>query len=107
MHPIEHLIYYSCCMWVLLVRAHPLHFLYTKCHADISPVGGHDGHADPAPGSDYHFLHHHCFECNYGVPWPINLDRWFGTFVDWNEFKETARGRALLASVREPGMVSS
>merc|ERR1712070_687776 len=101
MHPIEHLFYYSCTLWTCLLSVHPLHFLYTKCHADVSPIGGHGGHGEPTPGSDYHFLHHHKFECNYGVPFPINFDKIFGTWVEWSEWKETPQGRRLAASLEE------
>ena len=27
----------------LLAPLHPMHFLYAKFHADVSPLGGHDG----------------------------------------------------------------
>jgi len=90
MHPVEHLFYYSCVYSVLLFTAHPLHFLYIKTHADISPIGGHDGISDPSAGSDYHWLHHHKFECNYGVPTPINFDKIFGTWLSYEEYLEDA-----------------
>eukprot|EP01062_Namystynia_karyoxenos_P061794 TRINITY_DN5438_c0_g1_i1.p1 TRINITY_DN5438_c0_g1~~TRINITY_DN5438_c0_g1_i1.p1 ORF type:complete len:349 (+),score=104.31 TRINITY_DN5438_c0_g1_i1:88-1134(+) len=86
MHPVEHLVYYSSVYIVLLFRAHPLHFLYIKCHADVSTVGGHDGIGDPSAGSDYHWLHHHKFEYNYGVPVPINFDKYFGTWMSYDDY---------------------
>jgi len=86
MHPVEHLMYYSCAtLPPLFLTVHPLHFLYCKFHADIAPIGGHDGFDDPAGNADSHFLHHAKYECNYGVPWPINFDVMFGT---WKEFKD-------------------
>jgi lathosterol oxidase len=88
MHPIEHLLYYSCAWVCLALPLHPLVFLFAKFHADVSPVGGHDGHEDPGGGGNgYHWLHHHRFECNYGVP-TIDWDRMCGTFVDTAAFKE-------------------
>ncbi len=78
MHPIEHLFYYSCTLTVLLFPLHPYHFLYTKFHADISPIAGHDGYDKPAGGSAFHYLHHSLVDCNYGTPL-VPLDYVFGT----------------------------
>ncbi len=39
MHPVEHLIYYSCTLLPLFFNLHPVHFLFTKFHADIAPIG--------------------------------------------------------------------
>jgi len=79
MHPIEHFFYYTVTYFPLLFACHPLHFLYAKFHADIAPIGGHDGYDDPAGGSDHHYLHHAFFECNYGSPL-VNFDSLFGTY---------------------------
>lgn len=90
MHPIEHFLYYSCA-WLpplLGLTCHPLVFLYCKYHADIAPIGGHDGHGEPSCNGDFHWLHHAKFECNYGVPFPICFDTMFGTHVDYLEFKK-------------------
>ena len=70
MHPIEHFFYYSCA-WLppLLVAVHPLHFLYAKYHADISPIGGHDGYGEPSANGAHHWLHHAKFGlCVTGAP---------------------------------------
>jgi hypothetical protein len=61
MHPVEHFFYYTCAYFPLLFSCHPVHFLFTKFNADISPIGGHD---DPAGASAFHYLHHATFECN-------------------------------------------
>jgi len=100
MHPIEHFLYYSVA-WLMpiMMSVHPLHFLYCKFHADIAPIGGHDGYGDPAGNGDFHWLHHAKFECNYGVPWPINFDRIFGTWVDYQEFN--ALGGKLPKELRD------
>lgn len=81
MHPVEHIIYYSCVLLVLLVPMHPLAFLYNEYHASFSATGGHDGpglHScclltshrlcvrvgfnAPGAGTDYHYLHHSKYE---------------------------------------------
>jgi len=90
MHPVEHFIYYTCTLLPLYLGQHPLHFLYTKFHADIAPIGGHDGYANPpGGGADYHYLHHARFECNYGVPL-INFDKLFGTWADYETRMNTS-----------------
>ena len=65
-----------------------MHFLYAKYHADISPIGGHDGFDEPSCNGDFHWLHHSKFECNYGVPFPVNFDKIFGTWQDYKEYKQ-------------------
>lgn len=106
MHPVEHFFYYSC-IWIpaILMSLHPLHFLYCKFHLDIAPIGGHDGMDAPGGKGDFHFLHHAKFECNYGVPFPINLDRIFGTWADWETYKKTGElsvGAWAKAQMHEP-----
>ncbi|KAK3245966.1 hypothetical protein CYMTET_44484 [Cymbomonas tetramitiformis] len=86
MHPVEHFFYYSCAWLPLCFNTHPLHFLYAKFHADIAPIGGHDGYGDPAGNGDFHYLHHAKFECNYGVPL-IPFDKLFGTWIDYAQSK--------------------
>jgi hypothetical protein len=56
--PLQHFLYYTCTLLPLFYTAHPLHFLYAKFHADIAPIGGHDGFADPGGNGDFHYLHH-------------------------------------------------
>lgn len=106
MHPVEHLLYYTCAtMPPLFLAVHPLHFLYAKFHADIAPIGGHDGHDAPGGNGDFHWLHHAKFECNYGVPWPVNLDKIFGTWVEYKDYKETGEIKAsakAMAMMHEP-----
>jgi sterol desaturase/sphingolipid hydroxylase (fatty acid hydroxylase superfamily) len=93
MHPVEHFFYYTCTLLPLFFSLHPLHFLYAKFHADISPIGGHDGFPAPGGGSAYHWLHHAKFECNYGVPL-VNFDALFGTKLDYEDYlKEKAKNK--------------
>ena len=59
MHPIEHFLYYSCTLTPLVWTLHPVHFLFNKFHADVSPLPGHDGYDAPTGGGSYfHYLHH-------------------------------------------------
>lgn len=95
MHPIEHLMYYSCTVLPYFFVAHPLHFLYVKFHADIAPIGGHDGYDEPSANGDFHWLHHAKFECNYGVPFPINFDKLFGTWLEYKEWKKTGSVKGI------------
>lgn len=41
----------------------------------------------------------HRFECNYGVPFPIDFDKMFGTWVDYKQFK--AEGGKIPKHVRD------
>jgi len=104
MHPVEHLIYYSCTLLPLILPLHPLHFLYAKFHADIAPIGGHDGYANPpGGGSDYHYLHHSKFEYNYGVPL-IPFDKVFGTWMEYDEYVEKkGGGEEMLTDSKKEG----
>jgi len=104
MHPVEHLMYYSC-TWIPLffLTAHPIHFLYNKFHADIAPIGGHDGFDEPSANGDFHYLHHAKFECNYGVPFPIDFDRMFGTWEEWKDFKKTGKLSAAAEMAKRRG----
>lgn len=64
MHPVEHFFYYTCTLLPLVFVCHPIHFLYAKFHADIAPIGGHDGFSEPGGNGDFHWLHHAKYECN-------------------------------------------
>ncbi|CAF1273839.1 unnamed protein product [Didymodactylos carnosus] len=96
MHPVEHFFYYSCAYFPLVLSCHPLHFLYAKFHADISPIAGHDGYADPGGDSSFHYLHHAKFECNYGTEL-IDFDRLFGSYMDHNQVKKTVADKTTKA----------
>lgn len=89
MHPVEHLLYYSCATLLPLVfpALHPIVFLYCKFHCDIAPIGGHDGYDSPAGEGADHWLHHAKFECNYAGSFPIDWDSIFGTRQDFAEFR--------------------
>eukprot|EP01083_Nonionella_stella_P065435 171436_1 len=89
MHPVEHLFYYSCMLvpTVFGVKQHPIHLLFNKFHATVSPLPGHDGFDSPGGGSYFHFLHHAHFECNYGTPM-VPFDELFGTYEDGRKYRE-------------------
>jgi sterol desaturase/sphingolipid hydroxylase (fatty acid hydroxylase superfamily) len=87
MHPVEHLLYFSCVLMYLIVPTHPVHVVFHLLHNMLSPAPGHAGYDKVLLGDEVaintdgfaHYLHHKYFECNYadGV---VPLDRWFGSF---------------------------
>jgi sterol desaturase/sphingolipid hydroxylase (fatty acid hydroxylase superfamily) len=88
MHPVEHVMYFSCVLVHWIVPSHPVHALFNLAHAALSPAPGHTGFDKVLLGEEAvdtesyaHYLHHKYFECNYadGV---VPLDKWFGTFHD-------------------------
>jgi sterol desaturase/sphingolipid hydroxylase (fatty acid hydroxylase superfamily) len=88
MHPIEHLIYFTCAILPLLSAVfpsippvHALHHIFAIYHACVAPIGGHDGYSLPGGGGDYHYLHHAALQCNFGVPL-IDFDKLFGSWVE-------------------------
>jgi sterol desaturase/sphingolipid hydroxylase (fatty acid hydroxylase superfamily) len=96
MHPLEHLLYFSCALLYLFFPFHPAFVVITLVHAGLSPAPGHAGferiqkeNGDSCDIDGYaHYLHHKYFECNYadGI---LPLDRWFGTFHDGSEQSKT------------------
>ena len=91
MHPIEHLLYFTRWIILLVVPSHPIHMLYLMQRPAIGPAVGHAGFdqlvlkkaSDTRISIDnyFHYLHHRHFECNYGTT-GIPFDRWFGSFHD-------------------------
>lgn len=94
MHPVEHLLYFSCFLLALLIPFHPLHLLLTKYHTDISALAGHDGYGAPGGNDVGHYLHHAHFECNYGFSFPNYLDRLFGYYEDGTKYKASEQSRS-------------
>ena len=75
MHPIEHLLYYTCMLIHWVVASHPIHMMMNGQHATFAAILGHGGFEDfvikdgvkvKSGASYYHSLHHRYFECNYG-----------------------------------------
>ena len=87
MHPVEHVIYYSCIYVPLVfgIMQHPVHVLTIKWNANLAPISGHDGFDEPSGGGYYHYLHHAHFECNYGTAF---MDQLLGTFEDGSKYNK-------------------
>jgi len=94
MHPVEHLLYFSCFLTALVLPTHPLHLLLCKYHTDISALAGHDGYGPPGADDVGHYLHHAHFECNYGFSFPNFLDRAYGTYEDGSSYAKKAKKAA-------------
>ena len=106
MHPVEHLLYYTCMLIHWVVASHPIHMMMNGQHATFTAILGHggfdelvvkDGMKVPSGASYYHSLHHRYFECNYGEM-GMPFDHWFGTSHDGSpEARERmlARKRAM------------
>lgn len=92
MHPVEHLLYFSCAGPALYLKASPFAFMWLGVHLLISPAASHSGFEDNFQSDQFHYLHHRFFECNYGTG-GIPYDYWFGTFRDSLAVKsETYKG---------------
>ncbi|MCY4412764.1 MAG: sterol desaturase family protein [Caldilineaceae bacterium] len=89
MHPIEHILYFSCAAIHWIIPSHPIHVVMNLQHAALTPAQGHagfeavviNGKYNLAGASYFHQLHHRYFECNYGEP-DMPFDHWFGTSHD-------------------------
>ncbi|MDQ0468577.1 sterol desaturase family protein [Labrys wisconsinensis] len=107
MHPVEHLLYFSCVLIHWVVPSHPVHALFSLAHAALAPAPGHAGFDKLVVGEETaidthsydHYLHHKFFECNYadGV---VPLDKWFGTFHDGSTEAEVAMNRRFMERAR-------
>jgi sterol desaturase/sphingolipid hydroxylase (fatty acid hydroxylase superfamily) len=108
MHPVEHLLYFSCVLIHWVVPSHPLHAILNLAHAALSPAPGHAGFDKVVLGKESavdthsydHYLHHKYFECNYadGV---IPLDKWCGTFHDGTPEAQEAMDRRFMARAQK------
>lgn len=79
MHPVEHLYYYTCAVFpLLLFPTSPFAMWWTGIHALLAPAASHSGWEDHWQSDLYHYIHHRYTNANYGVsnvPW----DTWLGT----------------------------
>ena len=108
MHPVEHVLYFSCVLIHWIVPSHPLHAIFNLVHTSLSPAPGHVGFDKLVLGKDHvvdthsyaHYLHHKHYECNYadGV---IPLDKWFGTFHDGSREAQEAMNRRFRRRMRQ------
>jgi len=93
MHPAEHMPYYSnAFLPALVLNLSPLIFLWTFVHLVLAPGAGHSGWEDHWQADQYHYLHHHKFECNYGSPFSGFIDQYMGTFREKMGESLTYRG---------------
>ena len=109
MHPIEHLLYYTCMLIHWVVASHPIHMMMNGQHATFAAIMGHGGFDElvvkegvtiTSAASYYHSLHHRYFECNYGEM-GMPFDHWFGTSHDGTpeaRARMLARRRAMHGS---------
>ena len=109
MHPVEHLLYYTCMLIHWVVASHPIHMMMNGQHATFTAILGHGGFEEvvvnddvkiPSGASYYHSLHHRYFECNYGEM-GMPFDHLFGTNFDGSpeaREKMLARRRAMHGS---------
>jgi sterol desaturase/sphingolipid hydroxylase (fatty acid hydroxylase superfamily) len=90
MHPVEHLLYFSCVLFHWVIPSHPIHMLFNLIHAGVSPALGHsgfhkmtgkEGKRGLMSDNYFHYLHHRFFTVNFGVE-SFPLDKWFGSFHD-------------------------
>lgn len=101
MHPIEHLLYFSCVFFNWIVPSSPYHAIFNLMHAGISPAVGHLGFHRMVVGDEssiasdnyFHYLHHRLFTVNFGVE-ALPLDWWLKTAHDGSpESLARLRGR--------------
>jgi sterol desaturase/sphingolipid hydroxylase (fatty acid hydroxylase superfamily) len=100
MHPLEHLLYFSCVLLHWVVPSHPIHVLFNLMHAGLTPVLSHAGfHKLVGSGERglmndnyFHYLHHRYFTVNFGGE-AMPLDQWFGTFHDGSDQAHAAMAR--------------
>ena len=107
MHPVELILYFSTVVVQWLVALHPVNALYQIQLAVFLAAASHTGFDKVKLGKRlaidgncyFHYLHHKCFECNYGGGL-VALDKLFGTFHNGSaEAQELMRRR--LRAVRE------
>lgn len=89
MHPVEHLLYFSCMLIHLVVPSHPLHMMFNGFQTGLGPAVSHTGFDEIVFGDDtalendryMHYLHHRYHNVNFGE-YGVPLDKWFGSFHD-------------------------
>lgn len=103
MHPVESTLYYSACLCVVPLGAHPAVALGCIVDCAMGAWLGHDGFDWPGNGDYFHQLHHAHFDCNYGAQ-HVPMDYWLGTAIgDKSELKRVWKG----ASVGEGSAVAA
>ncbi|MDA9865311.1 sterol desaturase family protein [bacterium] len=103
MHPVEHVIYFSCMLIHLIVPSHPLHMMFNGLTTGIGPGVSHSGFDELVLGDKaalrkeklMHYLHHRYHTVNFGES-AVPLDKWFGSFHDGSaEADQRFRGKRV------------
>ncbi|EGU57665.1 putative sterol desaturase [Vibrio nigripulchritudo ATCC 27043] len=97
MHPVEHVLYFSCMLIHLIVPSHPFHMLFNGIHTGVTPAQGHSGFDEIVLGDEMsvknaqimHYMHHRYHTVNFGES-IIPLDKWFGSFHNGSPEAEEA-----------------
>lgn len=89
MHPVEHLLYFSCMLIHLVVPSHPLHMMFNGFQTALGPALSHSGFDELVFNDEIalkndrylHYLHHKYHTVNFGES-NVPLDKWFGSLHD-------------------------
>lgn len=89
MHPVEHVLYFSCMLIHLVVPSHPLHMMFNGFQTGLGPALSHSGFDEFVFGDEkalrtdryMHYLHHKYFNVNYGES-NVPIDKWLGSLHD-------------------------
>ncbi len=89
MHPVEHLLYFSCMLIHVILPSHPLHMMFNGFQTGLGPALSHSGFDEIMLGDEtalkneklMHYLHHRYHTVNFGES-NMPLDKWFGSFHD-------------------------
>ena len=89
MHPVEHVLYFSCMLIHLVVPSHPMHMMFNGLTTALGPGVSHSGFDELVFGDEtalrkeklMHYLHHRYHTVNFGES-AVPLDKWFGSFHD-------------------------
>ena len=89
MHPVEHLLYFSCMLIHVVLPSHPLHMMFNGFQTGLGPALSHSGFDEIMLGDEtalkneklMHYLHHRYHTVNFGES-NMPLDKWFGSFHD-------------------------
>ena len=105
MHPVEHILYFSCMLIHLVVPSHPLHMMFNGFQTGLGPAVSHSGFDEIVFNDEValrndrymHYLHHKYHRVNYGE-YNMPLDKWFGSFHDGSSeadahFREVFKAR--------------
>ena len=89
MHPVEHLLYFSCILIHVVIPSHPLHMMFNAFQTGLGPAVSHAGFDEIVFGDEkavkndryMHYLHHRYHNVNFGES-NVPLDKWFGSLHD-------------------------